>query len=137
MPTEQEILKAIPRRKVIAQFILMLAGGGLLVVLNKLLFMPWLKAYLSVGDRVEALHRLAVVLGSVVAVMLGLALWAALLARRIFVSGQFPAPGTRVWRDTPIVRGRAARARAWVLTICALLAFVCAILAAWLPYSLR
>jgi hypothetical protein len=59
------------------------------------------------GD--ESLRLLKVIAIGSMAIPLGACVYLFLLGRRIQVSAQVPAPGTKVIRDTPVVHGRGAR----------------------------
>jgi hypothetical protein len=43
------------------------------------------------------------------------AVYCYVIAARIDAAGEFPLPGAKLVRDTPVLRGDAARSRAWML----------------------
>lgn len=133
---EPEVLKAIPKATAIKRLAFYLLSGGLLVWLGNEFLFPWLKEYLSVGDKAEALFRFKIVMAGLGISMLPFAAYLALLAWRIVKSRQFPPPGTQVLRDTPIVRGRKVLIRGGWLVFCTLWLLACAIYAAYIPYML-
>lgn len=61
------------------------------------------------------------------------AVYFALVAARTILSGQFPYPGMKVWRDTRIVRGRMALVRGWAMMFLAALVLGLAAYAAYIP----
>ena len=131
---EPEILKAIPRRLAIKQFMLYVLIGGLALSFGKTLLFPWIKDYLSVSDKVETLFRFKIVMLGWGIVIISAAVYLAFVAGRIIKSKQLPPPGAQVWRDTPIVRGRRALLHGWFLGFGALFLLGCAIYAAYIPY---
>jgi hypothetical protein len=90
----------------------------------------WL-AGLPGGDPVETRRALeaAMIWGSWVACLpvAALAVWLWLEGGRVHRAGRFPPPGAKVIRDTPILHGDAARRRAMVYRIFAvILGLLCA-----------
>ena len=135
-PMEPEVLKAMPRPAAIRRIVIYVAIASVAAFLGKVVFLPWLKDYLSVTDRVEALFRVKVAMFGIGASLLPVVIYLSLLAVRIIRSRQFPPPGTRVLRDTPIVRGRKALIRGWGIALCAVWILGCAIFSAVIPYTL-
>jgi hypothetical protein len=134
--TEPEVLKAMPRPAAIRRIVLYVVIGSVIAFLAKLVFLPWLKGYISVNDRVEALYRFKIVMFGFGASLLPVVIYLALLALRIIKSRQFPPPGTQVLRDTPVVRGRKALIRGLAMGLCAAWLLACAIFSAVIPYTL-
>jgi hypothetical protein len=134
--TEREVLKAMPRPAAIRRIVLYVVIGSAIAFLAKVVFLPWLKGYVSVNDRVEALYRFKIVMFGFGALLLPVVIYLALFAVRIIKSRQFPPPGTQVLRDTPIVRGKKALIRGFVMGLCAVWLLGCAIFAAVIPYTL-
>jgi hypothetical protein len=133
---EPEVLKAMPRPAAMRQIVLYFTIASAAAFLGKVAFLPWLKDYLSVRDRVEALFRLKIAMFGLGASLLPIVIYLSLLAVRIIRSRQFPPPGTRVLRDTPIVRGKKALIRGLGLGLCAVWILGCAIFSAVIPYTL-
>jgi hypothetical protein len=134
--TEAEVLKAMPRPAAIRRMVLYVVIGSAIALLAKVVVLPWLRGYVSVNERVEALYRFKIVMFGFGASLLPVVIYLALLAVRIIKSRQFPPPGTQVLRDTPIVRGRKALIRGFVIGLCAVWLLGCAIFAAVIPYTL-
>jgi len=134
--TEPEVLKAMPRPAAIRRIVLYVVIGSVIAFSAKIVFLPWLKGYVSVNDRVEALYRFKIVMFGFGASLLPVVIYLALLAARIIKSRQFPPPGTQVLRDTPITRGKKALIRGWVIGLCAVWLLACAIFSAVIPYTL-
>lgn len=134
---EHEVLKAMPRPLALKRFVLYALVGGLMLVLGKTYLFPWIKEYLSINDKAELFFRFKVVMFGWSALILSGAIYLAVVAVRIINLKQFPLPSARVWRDTPIVRGGKALLWGWVLGGGALFLLGCAILVAYLPYSLQ
>lgn len=133
---EPEVLKAMPKAAAIRRIVLYVAIASMAAFLGKVVFLPWLKAYLSVEDRVEALFRFKIAMSGIGASLLPVVIYLSLLAVRIIRSRQFPPPGTRVLRDTPIVRGKKALIRGFFIGLCAVWILGCAIFSAVIPYTL-
>jgi len=134
--TEPEVLKAMPRPAAIRRIVLYIVIGSVVAFLGKVVFFPWLKGYVSVNDRVEALYRFKIVMFGFGASLLPVVIYLALLAVRIIKSRQFPPPGTQVLRDTPIVLGKKALIRGLAIGLCAVWLLGCAIFSAVIPYTL-
>ena len=134
--TEPEVLKAMPRPAAIRRIVLYIVIGSVIALSAKLVFFPWLKGYVSISDRVEALHRFKIVMFGFGAALLPVVIYLALYAVRIIKSRQFPPPGTQVLRDTPVVRGKKALIRGLGIGLCAAWLLGCAIFAAVIPYTL-
>lgn len=104
------MLKADPayRRRVLLVYATCVPLALVLFMALKQWGLPMLLEYLrqSGGDGLRLLKMAGI--GCMV-VPLGACFYMFRLGRRILVTGQVPAPGTRVTRDTPIVYGRAAR----------------------------
>jgi hypothetical protein len=79
---EPDILKAIPRQKVIKRYVLLMLLGGAGAFLAQSQLFPWIKGYLSVSDATEALRRLKLVMLGIGASILPVSAYLALLARR-------------------------------------------------------
>ena len=60
--TEPEVLKAMPRPAAIKRVVLFVVIGSVIAFLGKGVLLPWLKGYVSVNDRVEALYRFKIVM---------------------------------------------------------------------------
>jgi hypothetical protein len=56
-PMEPEVLKAMPRPAAIRRIVLYVAIALVAAFSSKVVFLPWLKDYLSITDEVEALFR--------------------------------------------------------------------------------
>jgi hypothetical protein len=134
--TEAEVLKAMPRPAAVRRIVLYVVVGSVIAFLAKVVVLPWLKGYVSVNDRVEALYRFKIVMFGFGALLLPVVIYLALLALRIVESRQFPPPGTQVLRDTRIVRGRKALIRGLAMGLCAVWLLGCAIFSAIIPYTL-
>lgn len=81
--------------------------------------------------------QLVVVLGIVMALPLaGLSIYLLLFANRIARAERFPPPGVAVTRDTPVIEGAAARRRAWLLRILAMVIFLCGYTLPWVLWSI-
>jgi hypothetical protein len=133
---EPEVLKAMPTPAAIRRIVLCVTIGLVVIFLGKVVFLPWLKDYVSVEDRVEALFRFKIVMFGIGASLLPVVTYLSLLAVRIIRSRQFPPPGARVLRDTPIVRGKKAVIRGLGIGLCAVWLLGCAIFSAVIPYML-
>src|SRR5262245_1355683 len=116
---DREIVKADPRlrRQLVLVLLLILAVG-----LAALAWAPGELAMILALAREspgEARIRTVLLLGALVApvVLLGLLAGADTIGRAVatFRSDRFPPPGMRVLRDTPVIRGRAARGLAVVM----------------------
>jgi hypothetical protein len=97
---------------------------------------PVLRAYLSVQDTTEAFRRFQWLMMTIGASLVPFAVYFALFAARIIRSRQFPYPGMKVWRDTPIVRGRGALLRGWAIAFLAVFLLGLAVYAACIPSML-
>ena len=131
---EHEVLKAVPHRLALKQFVLYALIGGLVLIFGKTLLFPWIKEYLSVSDKAELLFRFKIVMLGWSILILSAAAYVAFVAVRIIKSKRFPLPGAQVWCDTPIVRGGRALLRGWFLGFGALFLLGCALYAAYIPY---
>ena len=128
-----EIVRADPalRRQLILVVALVFALG-----LFALGWLPGeLAAILAIARQspAEARVRTLVVLGALIApvVLLGIAAGVATVRRSVLTlrTDRFPPPGMRVFRDTPVVRGRPARVLAVVLaTLGVSLIVLCSVL---------
>jgi hypothetical protein len=118
-----EVQKADPetRRKAILVFIFAAALGGLLISGFDHIREPF-RAWL-VSDPAETARRARLALSvsilvlSVPAIASAIYFW--LLGRKVLVAQQFPPPGSRVVRDTPVVRGAAAVTRGHAIQVLA------------------
>jgi hypothetical protein len=131
---QPEYIKGMPRPLAIKRALLYVLIAGCVLVASEKFLLPWIKSYLSVANKAEALSRLKIFMLGLSGWILLPALYAGFLARRIFEAKQFPLPDARVIRDTLIVRGRKALIRAWIILGCSIVLFVCAIYAACFPY---
>lgn len=132
---DSDVLRADPARKRQA-FVLI---GALIVAgaLLKWLGLPALMRWVTVADNAVLLHRVGVVFDALAALMLVMASYAGWHASRILRSNQFPPPHSWVLRDTPIVRGSAARLRGWAVLACAAAFVALAVYAVMLPVRLQ
>ncbi|TLY52735.1 MAG: hypothetical protein E6K53_03385 [Gammaproteobacteria bacterium] len=111
--------------------------GGLILLLAKVYFFPWLRGYLDSGaNHAEALHRFKLVMLGSGVVVLVLAIYAGQLGLRVLRQGQWPLADSFVVRDTAVKRGRVARARGILFVVLAALLAVDALGLATLPYFL-
>ena len=133
---EPQILKAMPRQLAIKWMALYGAIGLVVVLFSQALLFPWVKEYLSVKDQALALFRFKVVMCGFGAGLLPPVVYMFWVSHRILTSRQFPHPGEKVFRDTPIVHGSKALFRGLILGLCALVILGCAIFMAYLPFLL-
>jgi hypothetical protein len=118
-----ELQKADPeaRRKAILVLVFAAALGGLLISGFDHFREP-LREWLQ-SDPAETARRARLALSvsmlvlSVPAIAFAIYFW--LLGRKVLLAQQFPPPGYRVIRDTPVVRGAAAVARGHAIQILA------------------
>jgi hypothetical protein len=107
-----------------------IAGGLLLADLQQ--YRPALIEWLA-ADRAETAARLQLLFGALAvllaAPLLGLAAWLWSLGGRAIRAAEFPPPGMRVIRDTPVVCGDAAVSRGRMLRAAAILVVVAAVAA--------
>lgn len=133
-----EVVRAPPRRLVLVRLGAMVAIGAVVVLLGKGYFFPWLREYLAVADdRAEAMYRFKLVMLGAGTVVLAIAAWAGWLGIRVLQQGRWPLEGSFVVRDTPVRRGRRARARGILFVVLAVLFAADAIglvLAPWLMF---
>ncbi len=105
--------------------IVVLAVAALLLAIAVVAFHRWFSAASETADiptlilHVRAMTGLALLASAMC--LAALAWHSARSARRTRASGQWPPLGARVVRDTPILRGDAARRRATLLTTIAVL----------------
>lgn len=115
-PADADVLRADPRYRLVVAGVALagLALGGLAIVLfRRRMVSLYVLAVEDSEAAVAAFFQLAgwIFLGFGVLVTL-VGLHAFVTARRAFRAAQMPPPGTRVLRDTPVVRGPLARRRA-------------------------
>lgn len=127
---ERDVIKAMPRARAIWLVCLGIIAGAAVVGSKGFLF-AYLANYLSVADRDEALFRFRVVMAGLGLTLVPPTVYCGVLAYRVTALRQFPLPGTQVWRNTPVVRGRLPLARA---ALFALLAAVMACAAIYLQF---
>jgi hypothetical protein len=130
---EAEIVKGIPRASRFKLVAFLVVTVLVLSWIGKNFVGPALRAYLSVADPVEAYRRFQWVMIGIGAGLVPFATYFALFAARIIRSRQFPYPGAKVWRDTPIVRGTRALVRGWTIAFLAVLLLGLAGYAAYIP----
>jgi hypothetical protein len=130
---EVEIMKATPRASRLKWLAFFVTTVLALSWVGKTYVGPELRAYLSVKDPVEAFRRFQWVMIAIGAGLVPFAAYFALFAARIIRSRQFPYPGAKVWRDTPIVRGTRALVRGWTIAFLAVLLLGLAVYAAYIP----
>lgn len=122
----------MPREARLKRLLILAVAAAALAVAREPLF-SLIRDYLAVADRAEAVFRFRVVMAGFGLSLLPAVAYFAAQAYGIAASGRFPPPGTRVWRDTPVVRGRAASLRAGGAAILAAALLGCAIYAQFLP----
>jgi hypothetical protein len=110
-----EIIKAIPRASRLKRAAFFATTVLALNWVGKTYVGPELRAYLSVNDPVEAFRRFQWVMIAIGVGLVSFVAYFSLFAARIIRSRQFPYPGAKVWRDTPIVRGTRALVRGWMI----------------------
>lgn len=114
-----EILRADPRLR--RQTLLALGIGAILGGIVLIAFQHWLAGISALPGNDLLIARLWRMIGIALtgcAICLGLLAWYAMhKAARIRAARQWPHPGTRVLRDTPIRRGEAAMRISRVLTV--------------------
>jgi hypothetical protein len=130
---EADVMKDSPRASRVKWVIAFVSIGIVMSWAWKTVIGPELRAYLSVRDPVEAYRRFQWVMIGIGAGLVPFAAHFALFAARIIRSGQFPYPGAKVWRDTPIVRGRRALVRGWTIALLAVFLLGLAAYAAYIP----
>jgi hypothetical protein len=81
--------------------------------------LPALRRWVTVPDENDYVHRMDTIFYALAVLQFATAGYALWYARRIFASAQSPPPGTWVYKDTLILRGDHARARAWWVAACA------------------
>lgn len=137
---EKEILRADGeyRRKFIVRisilYIAAAAVGGALIVWGH----PWMKGYLKTLEPRAALTFITWSLMGLFLSILPLCGFIFWQGRKIMVSERFPAPGTKVLRDTEVIRGARAVARGRLLVGVSLVLACLALAAAfYFPYWLN
>lgn len=114
-------------------FLVVMFGLGLLLHLGINAYFENLQD-LAAESPASAIQKVMFVLsGVLVAWLLGalaISIYLHRFARRVFSSQQFPPPGTRVIKETPIIRGQAALRRAKIIQM---VAFIFALFAAVFP----
>lgn len=122
-----DVQRADPQLRVAALFVLvftLVAAVALLVVLQR-----WLAAVTQLpaaAAQAQLLAAFAWAIGSVCAAMLWLAASFWRSGGRVRRTAQWPLPGARVIRDTPILRGDAAVTRGRVMQGAGAALFLCA-----------
>ena len=134
-PTAPEFLRTDPRQRL--RLALLTTVMVAVVALFLIYGLPVLTAWVRAGNTAAVLHKLGVVCTVLGALQLVAAAWTAVYARRVFRSGQFPPPGTWVFRDTRLRRGAVARARGWGVVAGATCCILLALYAFALPYRLQ
>lgn len=108
---------ALRRRALILALVIAVAGGA---------WVAGTASRLEADHSTEALQQwLLATIGVAVAVALAGGIPLLLLARQILKTGQFPPPGRRVLRDTPLRRGPAAMRMAWAAIVVTALLWTC------------
>lgn len=125
-------MKGMPREAVLKRLLLLVVGGMVLVA-SKDFLVSRLAGYLSVTDKSEALFRFHVVMAAFGVLLQPLVIYFFALAWRIATSKQFPPPGSRVWKDTIVVRGRRALLRSAAAALAALVLLCAAVYAQFIP----
>ena len=117
---QPEILKADAktRQRYVILMVFVVMIGVALVYLSKE-YWSWLETELQTKPTPERLDEILVEFRLMFGIVYGV-VWLGVAnmtyqAIRILWAGQFPLPNAKVIRDTPIVRGRAARTRAFIL----------------------
>ncbi len=117
-----DVIKAPPRRVVLLQ-VAGAAALGLVVALARRPLFRWMGGHLTHMQLFTATALIP----------FGAGVMLLLQATRTLRSGQHPPPGTWVWRDTPVLRGRSAAMKGWVLAAGGLLLALCALAWALIP----
>jgi hypothetical protein len=118
-----EVQKADPdaRRRAILLIVFAAALGGLLIAgfeHYRGSFREWLTADpAGTARRARLVLSLSVLALSAPAIAFAVYFWQ--LGRKVLLAQQFPPPGYRVIRDTPVVRGAAAMTRGHVIQVVA------------------
>lgn len=137
----KEVVRADPayRRRFLLTVVVCTLVGMAVVGLTE----PYFKALRSELSQPLARERLGQIVNQlgVAALAMYLLLWAGALALlgeglRIRRTGQFPPPGAKVLRDTPVVRGEIARMRATLLIISAALIGFCLVVLGLMGFQL-
>ncbi|MBW1992180.1 MAG: hypothetical protein JRI59_08710 [Deltaproteobacteria bacterium] len=137
---EKEILRADPeyRRKMLVVMAVVYLTA--VTMTGALIFWghPWMKGYLATLEPKAGLRLITWLLIGIFLSFLPLCGYIFRQGRRIIVSECFPAPGTRVIRDTEVIRGKGAVTRGRLLVGAAILmAFLALAAAVGLPYWLH
>ena len=103
------------RRNLALIWTLLAAVGALIVWWLK----PALLSYVMALPACEQLPWLRAFVVAALVSPLAIAAWAANHARKVLRCGQLPLPGTWVFQRTPILRGRRAQLRAYLLLVAA------------------
>jgi hypothetical protein len=123
-----DMLRADPRLR--RQTLIALGFAAILALVALVVFKHWLDAIGALPGTDILIYRLRRMIGMAMtgsAVCLALLAWyAAHKASKARLVEQWPLPGTRVMRDTPIRRGEAARSIALLLNITAVVLLVLA-----------
>lgn len=134
---KMEYIKAMPASLAIRRMVSYVLIASCFTLVSKLFLFPWIKNFVSISNRAEALLRFKLVMFGVGVLILLPAFYSSVLAIRILKAKQFPLPGAQVFRDTPITRGKGALVRGWILAGCSVIMFCCALYAACFPYILE
>jgi hypothetical protein len=135
---EREIQRADPtaRQRLVAQFALIVAVGGIVLLLAEHLrpaVLAWVMADAGPGAGRRAVLVVGL-LGVACAPVAGFAVFLCRLGARVHTAQRFPLPDTRLVRDTRVLRGTAAAARGRLLQAIGaglLLATVALLLCVW------
>jgi hypothetical protein len=137
---EKEILPANKeyRRKFIVRItvlcIVALVLGCVLILWGH----PWMKRYLETLEPRRGLRLITWSLALIFLSILPICVFIFLQGRKIMRSERFPPPGTKVIRDTEVIRGERAIARGRLLVGAALvLACLALVAAVYVPYWLN
>lgn len=109
------------RRALLAVAVAAVLGGAAILALE-----PYLErvTHLADKDPRNALRQLTVLIklvtAGIIVPMFAFVAWLLVLARRVLLAQRFPPPGMALARDTRILRGRQAHARAYVIVVVAL-----------------
>jgi len=113
------------KRKCLILFLVMFAAGGLLIALG----LPRFKQFFTSKTPEEAI---SIVVYSLVVVqflfLVPFGLYLCFFAQRVLKSEQFPPPGQKVFKDTPIQRGTNAKLRSYILFAGGILIIVFAVI---------
>jgi hypothetical protein len=123
--SSQEILKAAPaaRRNAIL--------SGIVAVIFGILFLTWfMPLFLEYLDTLPTNESIRIAISSIAllsVIPLSIGLFFLKQGLKILKAESFPPPGTKVLRDTPIIKGEKARWRGKVLIVVLIIILVCGV----------